>query len=118
MRVQGDPQLDAARRLLLMPDLFHYWLSGEQVAEYTIAPTTQMLLARERRWAAELLGRLALPTAILPEIVQPGTVIGPMLAQVAEETGIPAGAPVLPAPHTTRAAPSPPSPAWMSAAST
>ncbi|MFO7634250.1 MAG: rhamnulokinase family protein [Caldilinea sp.] len=95
MRVQGDPQLDAAKHLLLMPDLFHYWLSGEQVAEYTIASTTQMLLASERRWATELLGRLDLPAAILPQIVQPGTVIGPMLTQVAEETGIPAGAPVV-----------------------
>ncbi len=95
MRVQGDPQLDAARRLLLMPDLFHYWLSGEQVAEYTIASTTQMLNARDRRWATDLLARLDLPAAILPEIVQPGTVIGSMLAQVAEETGIPAGAPVV-----------------------
>jgi rhamnulokinase len=95
MRVQGDPQLDAARRLLLMPDLFHYWLSGEQVAEYTIASTTQMLLARERSWATEMLTRLDLPVSILPPIVQPGTVIGPLLAQVAEETGVPAGAPVV-----------------------
>lgn len=95
MRVQGDPQLDAARRLLLMPDLFHYWLSGEQVAEYTIASTTQMLLARERAWATDLLARLDLPASILPTIVQPGTVIGSLLAQVAEETGIPAGAPVV-----------------------
>lgn len=95
MRVQGDPQLDAARRLLLMPDLFHYWLSGEQVAEYTIASTTQMLLARERRWATEMLARLDLPAAILPPIVQPGAVIGPLLPQVAEETGIAAGAPVV-----------------------
>jgi rhamnulokinase len=95
MRVQGDPQLDAAHRLLLMPDLFHYWLSGAQVAEYTIASTTQMLLAHERTWATDLLNRLDLPTAILPEIVQPGTVIGPLLAQVAAETGIPAGAPVV-----------------------
>ncbi|HAJ36606.1 MAG TPA: rhamnulokinase [Chloroflexi bacterium] len=95
MRVQGDPQLDAAQRLLLMPDLFHYWLSGEQVAEYTIASTTQMLLARERSWATEMLARLDLPAAILPPIVQPGTVIGPLLTQVAEETGVPAGAPVV-----------------------
>jgi rhamnulokinase len=95
MRVQGDPQLDVARRLLLMPDLFHYWLSGEEIAEYTIASTTQMLLARERRWATGLLERLSLPTALLPDIVQPGTVIGPLLAQVAAETGIPAGAPVV-----------------------
>lgn len=105
MREQNDPQLDAAQSLLLMPDLFHYWLSGEKVAEYTIASTTQMLLARERRWATEMLGRLTLPTALLPAIVQPGTVIGPMLAQVAEETGIPAGAAVVACPaHDTGSA--------------
>lgn len=95
MRVQGDPQLDAAQRLLLMPDLFHYWLCGEQVAEYTIASTTQMLLARERTWATELLARLDLPASILPPIVQPGTVLGPLLPQVGEETGVLAGAPVV-----------------------
>ncbi|MCB0151006.1 MAG: rhamnulokinase, partial [Caldilineaceae bacterium] len=61
MRALDDPQLDSARTLLLMPDLFHYWLSGEQVAEYTIASTTQMLLARDRRWATKLLDRLDLP---------------------------------------------------------
>lgn len=95
MRVQGDPQLDAAHRLLMMPDLFHYWLSGEQVAEYTIASTTQMLLARERRWATDLLGRLNLPSGILPPIVQPGTVIGPLLAPLADELGIAPGAPIV-----------------------
>jgi sugar (pentulose or hexulose) kinase len=84
IRVQGDPQLDAAHRLLMIPNLFHYWLSGEQVAEYTIASTSQMLLAHERRWDTQLLERLQLPTALLP-IVQPGTVLGPLLAQVAEE---------------------------------
>ena len=95
MRALDDPQLDSARTLLLMPDLFHYWLSGEQVAEYTIASTTQMLLARDRRWATKLLDRLDLPAGLLPRIVQPGTVVGPLLAQVAEETGVPAGTPVV-----------------------
>jgi rhamnulokinase len=58
MRIQGDPQLDMASRLLLMPDLMHYWMTGEQVAEYTIASTTQMLHAEERRWATGLLANL------------------------------------------------------------
>jgi len=95
MRALGDPQLDCAQTMLLMPDLFHYWLSGEQVAEYTIASTTQMLLARERRWATALLDRLRLPAGLLPRIVQPGTVVGPVLPQIAEETGLPAGTPVV-----------------------
>ena len=95
MRALGDPQLDAARTMLLMPDLFHYWLSGEQVAEYTIASTTQMLRARDRQWATDMLSTLNLPVQILPRIVQPGTIIGPILPQVSEETGLPSGVPVI-----------------------
>ena len=52
-----DPQLAAAETLLMMPDLFHYWLTGRQVAEYTIACTSQMLDARSRTWADEPAGQ-------------------------------------------------------------
>ncbi len=88
MKVQGDPLLNLADSLLLTPDIFHFWLSGEQIAEYTIASTTQMLDARQRKWATGLLDQLGLPTHMLPPIVQPGTIVGPMLAQVAEESGL------------------------------
>ena len=95
MRVQGDAQLDMAHRLLLMPDIFHYWLTGAQIAEYTIASTTQMLRATDRTWARDLLARFALPTDIYPEIVMPGTVIGPLLASVRAEVGLAATVPVI-----------------------
>ena len=89
MRHTGDATLDQAARLLLMPDLFHFWLTGRQVAEYTIASTTQMFHAQERRWATGLLARLDLPTQLLPPVVDPGSVLGPLLPYVAEETGLP-----------------------------
>ncbi len=76
MRHWADPQLDAAATLLMMPDLFHYWLTGRRVVEYTIASTSQMFQARDRRWATGLLARLQLPTHILPPVVEPGTVLG------------------------------------------
>ena len=95
MRAQHDPQLDMAARLLLMPDIFHYWLTGEQIAEYTIASTTQMLRATERTWARDLLARLSLPTDIYPDIVMPGTVVGPMLAAVRAEVGLHEAVPVI-----------------------
>jgi rhamnulokinase len=95
MRDQGDPQLDAAATLLWMPDLFHYWLTGRTVAEYTIASTSQMLHAADRRWATGLLARLGLPTHILPEIVPPGTVLGPLRSVVVAETGLASAPPVI-----------------------
>jgi rhamnulokinase len=95
MRLEGDPQLDYADSMLLMPDLFHYWLTGEKIAEYTIASTTQMLRARDRQWAFDLLGKFNIPTAMLPNIVPPGTIVGPVVNQVLQETGLGAGAPVI-----------------------
>jgi rhamnulokinase len=105
LRLAGDPQLDAAATLLMMPDLFHYWLTGRKAAEYTIASTTQMLHATDRRWATGLLARLGLPTHLLPELVPPGAVLGPVRAAVCEETGL-RGEPVVitPGSHDTASA--------------
>jgi rhamnulokinase len=95
MRDQGDPQLDLAATLLMIPDLFNYWMTGRKVAEYTIASTSQMLHAAERRWATGLLAKLSLPTHILPEIVAPGTTLGPLLPAICDETGIKGAPPVI-----------------------
>jgi rhamnulokinase len=74
--------------MLWMPDLFNYWLTGVQRAELTIVSTAQMYNPTERRWATELMERLGLPTAILPEIVQPGTLLGSLLPHISEFAGL------------------------------
>jgi rhamnulokinase len=100
---QQPEQLKAAHRLLLMPDLFHCWLSGEQVAEYTNATTSQLVDARTGRWSSALLQALGVPERLFPAIVQPGTVLGPALPDVQAEVG--AGVQVaLPATHDTGSA--------------
>jgi rhamnulokinase len=71
----------------MMPDLFSYWLGGRPVNEYTIATTSQCYDTRANGWARGLLERLALPTAILGEVVPPGTVLGRLRKDLAEETG-------------------------------
>ena len=81
--------LGAARRLLMMPDLFSYWLCGRVANEYTIATTSQCLDVSGGRWATPLLERLSLPAAIFGEIVLPGAVLGDLLPHVAEEAGLP-----------------------------
>jgi rhamnulokinase len=88
MRHGRDPQLDHAARLLMMPDLLNYWLTGRQAAEYTIASTSQLLDARTGTWAEDLMARLDLPAGIMGEIIPAGTVLGPLLAPVAAETGL------------------------------
>jgi rhamnulokinase len=83
-----DPQLDAAATLLTMPNLFAYWLSGQAVAERTHASTTQCLDVSTGRWATRLLDALQIPTRIFPPLVEPGTLLGPLDAAIAAETGL------------------------------
>lgn len=79
MQLAGAPALRAARRLLTMPDLFNYWLTGEARSEATIASTTQFLDPRTMTWASELLRRLDFPSRLLCPIVAPGTRLGEMI---------------------------------------
>ncbi|MCX6899227.1 MAG: rhamnulokinase [Verrucomicrobia bacterium] len=83
-----SPQLDGAATFLMMPDLFNYWFSGKKVCEYSIASTTQFLNARKKTWDTALLKKLGIPTRLLPKIVKSGTVLGPLLKSVREETGL------------------------------
>ena len=94
--VQGnDPQLKLAQTLLMMPDLFHYWMTSHKVAEYTNASTTQMMDCRERQWATDLMVELDIPTSILPEIIFPGTQIGNLRPEILEESGLTQSIPVI-----------------------
>ncbi|NBB83162.1 MAG: rhamnulokinase [Alphaproteobacteria bacterium] len=85
---QAEPQvLAAADRLLFTPDLLHYLLTGVRRNESSIASTSQMIDPTTGAWATDLLEALGLPTGMLGEIVRPGTVIGPLRDDVAEEVG-------------------------------
>lgn len=88
IKLGGSGALDVAKTLLFMPDLLNYWLTGVKRAELTIASTAQFYNPVAKRWATELFDRLGLPSAILPEIVTPGTALGPLLPHVAEAAGL------------------------------
>ena len=100
----GDPLLGHADRLLMMPDLVHHFLAGSAVAEDTIASTSQCLDPVTRDWARPLLERFGIPTGILPPVVPPGTVLGPVRADVAADTGLHGARVVTPGSHDTASA--------------
>jgi rhamnulokinase len=94
--------IDAARTLVTVPDLLNFWLSGRVCSEYTIATTTQFVEARTRTWATRLLEEIGLPTRLLPEMVQAGSIIGTVRADAVPAL---AGTPVVvPACHDTGSA--------------
>ncbi len=102
---ERDPELVAlAERFLMIPDYFHWCLCGSRVAEFTNATTTQMLNAKTRSWAAELLRKFDIPVSMFPEIVNPGTSLGTLRKDVADFTGLGRLKVVAPATHDTAAA--------------
>jgi rhamnulokinase len=99
-----SPLLDAAETLLFIPDLFHYFLTGIKVNEYTDASTSQMLDPHTRTWAYDVVQKFGLPTKMLGTIVPPGTVLGPLRTAVATDTGLAPVPVVAPATHDTGSA--------------
>ncbi|GAB3245839.1 rhamnulokinase [Nocardioides dilutus] len=75
-QVAADNRLAEADRLLLVPDLMTWWLTGQAVCERTNASTTGLLDVRTGDWDPELLALVGLDRTQLGELVEPGTVVG------------------------------------------
>jgi rhamnulokinase len=85
---RASGHLDFAERMLLVPDLLAYWLTGRAVAERSNASTTGLLDPHTREWDDALIDRLALPCGLFAELVSPGDVIGTVRTEVATELGL------------------------------
>jgi rhamnulokinase len=104
LKLSGSPLLDAAETLLMMPDLFHWLLTGRRAGERTNATTTQLYDPRAGTWSDELCAGLGLPRRIMPELIEPGTEVGPLRKSVAEEVGASGLTVLAPATHDTASA--------------
>ncbi len=105
MREGGSPLLDVAERFLMVPDYFHWQLSGEKVNEFTNASTTQLLNPETCEWSREVLEAFELPAHIFATPVQPGLDLGPLTEAVRSRTLLSKDVRVmLPATHDTGSA--------------
>jgi rhamnulokinase len=104
MTQAADRALEVAHRLLLMPDLFHFWLSGVASCELTNATTSQCYDPRAQAWATDILVRLGLPAEVFRETVTPSSVLGPLRQEVVERTRLRSAVVVAPATHDTGSA--------------
>ncbi len=87
--VRERPEIfDRVDKILLTPDLFGYFLTGEKNAEFSIASTTQLMDAYTGKWSKEVLDALGVPERILPEIIPCGTKVGKVLPAIKEELGL------------------------------
>src|SRR5262249_8560623 len=76
MSRQGSRALQSGTSFLMMPDLFHFWLCGEKVNEFTNATTTQFYDPQENRWATAMLDQMGIAPNFLHQVVPAGTVLG------------------------------------------
>lgn len=88
MRLADSPALAHAARLLFMPDLLNYWLTGTARNEVTIASTSQFYDPRSRAYATGMLEQLGIPAGMLAELIEPGREIAPLLPRIADSTGL------------------------------
>jgi len=96
--------LEVCDKLLFIPDLFNFFLTGEKVSEYTIASTSQLLNAGNKKWEKTIFDKLNLPFEIMPEIIQSGSIIAKLLPEISNETGLSSVDVIAPACHDTGSA--------------
>ncbi len=87
-KYSGSPALENAETMLMIPDLFNYFLTGEKVTEYSIASTTQLYNSVEDDWAWPIIDKLGLPRKIFTKVIRPGQMMGRLTPSVAEELGV------------------------------
>lgn len=103
LKTKRPEQLERAETLLMMPDYFHYMLSGVAATEYTEATTGQLVSPDTKDWDRDLIGRLGYPERIFQRIVVPGTALGELTPEVQAEVGFNCKV-VVPATHDTGSA--------------
>lgn len=80
--------LERADKMLFMPDLFGYMLTGKMCAEYSIASTSQLIDLDKRTWSKEILDAFGIKESVFAPLIQPGTVLGELSKEVCEECGV------------------------------
>jgi rhamnulokinase len=99
LAMSGDADLERADRLLMIPDLVHHFLCDSVVGEYTNVTTTQCYDVEHGAWATNLLSDLDIPLRLFPEVVTPGTRLGPLRPDVGGSLTV-----IAPATHDTASA--------------
>lgn len=87
MKINNDPLLEKTDKLLLLPDLLNYFLTGEKGTEFTIATTTQLYNPISNTWASHLINMIGLPSHIFTDINQPAKIIGKLSNNICDELG-------------------------------
>ena len=104
MRREGNSALKHAQKILFTPDALSWMLTGNEVCEYTIASTSELLDPRTKQLDERLLVSLGLTRSKFGKMVKPGTLIGVLTDEIQKITGLGAVPVIAVAGHDTASA--------------
>lgn len=88
LKKQRPEMLERADKMLFMPDLFAYFLTGKMCSEYSIASTSQLIDINTRSWSKELLNAFGIKESLFAPLTEPGTQLGNLSKEICEECGV------------------------------
>lgn len=103
VKIQEPQHMEQAETFLMLPDYFHFLLTGNKVSEYTNATSTQLVNPTTKQWDYELIENLGFKREIFKQLSMPGTIVGTFTEEIEKEVGFSCEV-VLPATHDTAAA--------------
>lgn len=88
LKKQRPEMLERADKMLFMPDLFAYFLTGKMCSEYSIASTSQLIDINTRSWSKELLDAFGIKESLFAPLTEPGAQLGNLSKEICEECGV------------------------------
>ena len=85
---EKSPQLEIAKDLLFIPDIFYYFLTGKKSTEFTFATTSQLYNIRTDSWEKEIFAQLGISSDIMQKVIRHGAIIGMVDPEIRKETGL------------------------------
>ena len=104
LRLMNSAALDSAAVFLFMADIFNYFLTGVKKAEFSVVSGSQLYDNNKYQWSKEIFDSFGIPFTIAPEVIDPGTILGELLNNVKDETGIKSAKVIAPLTHDTGSA--------------
>ena len=104
MRQEDNSAFRHAKKILFVPDALSWMLTGEEVCEYTVASTSQLLDPRTKELDARLLDSIGVSREMFGRMVMPGDQIGVLTEEVQKLTGLGAVPVIAVAGHDTASA--------------
>ena len=104
VKYDGNNAFSSTKSLLMIPDLFRYFLCGQKGVDITAAGSSALTDVNSRKWCPKIFKQFGIPMRMMPRLVEPGASAGQLLPELCRQTGIKKAAVAVVAGHDTLSA--------------